>query len=280
MRTTTLARKLFQSVHESMARKSAYQRLREYQRYVDVKYETDDFLVTTAKSGREVTKVLELRHEVFVKEWQGRSHVSGLDMDELDLVADHLMIIDKSKNEIVGTYRLISSKLTHSFYSETEFDIGRFLKTPEAKLELGRACVRAEYRDGNTLDLLWKGLARYIFATGTDILFGCASVKSTEATDVSDLLSHLQALGKWNDDFAIRPTEQYRFDRFSLSDQGTMSRDGLKKILPPLLRSYLHAGATVHGWPAFDDEFACTDVFTVLDWRQLDDKFRMRFVKS
>ena len=279
MGTTTMARKLFQSVQESFARKSVYQRLREYTRFVDVRYETDDFLVSTAKSGREVTKILELRHDVFVKEWQGRSFFHGLDMDEYDLTADHLMITDKRIGEVVGTYRLISSKLTQNFYSASEFDIGRFLTRPGIKLELGRACVRPEYRDGISIDLLWKGLARYIFATGTDTVFGCASIKSTDAALISGLVRQLIEQGQWNDDYAIRPNAHYRFEDFSLTRHATATAEERKRLLPPLLRSYLHAGAMTHGWPALDEEFRCIDLFTVLDWNGLSDKFRTRFVK-
>ena len=209
MRPAIMARKVFQSVQESLARKSVYQRLREYERFADIKYETDDFLVTTAKSGRNVTKVLELRHAISVKEWQGRSFFHGLDMDEYDLSADHLMIIDKRQNQIAGTYRLISSKLTQNFYSASEFDISRFLKTPGTKLELGRACVRPEYRDGITIDLSWRGLPRYAFATGPDILFVCTSIQTIEPAPTQALCRRRQGDGRVRASLPRRPQVPY-----------------------------------------------------------------------
>ena len=51
-------------------------------------------------------------------------------------------------------------------------------------------------------------------------------------------------------------------------------------LISALLRSYLAAGAKVYGWPALDRDFACTDLLTILDWRQLNPRFQSRFFKD
>src|SRR5690606_22570614 len=122
-------------------------------------------------NGSELLKILQLRHDIFVKEWQGRKTYHGLDVDNYDFAGDHLMIIDKSNNEVVGTYRLLCSKFTDRFYSQSEFHMDEFLRWPVVKLELGRACVHPQYRDGSTIDLLWKGLTRYIDEVEARYLF-------------------------------------------------------------------------------------------------------------
>lgn len=279
-RMTLAARKLFRTFKEARQKRSIYQRVREYRGFFTVRYETDEFLVTTAKDGHDLFKVLELRHEIFLKEWQGRKAFHGLDVDDYDFSADHLLIIDKRVQEVVGTYRLISSRVTRDFYSASEFEIEDFLRMPNTKLEMGRACIRHDYRDGNTIDLLWKGLARYVFATKADVLFGCASLKTEDPALVSRVFKTLRDNEQWSDDYRIRATWDYQFPGFAMSGSDPLTHAEKREVIPPLLRSYLHAGAKVYGWPALDRDFACTDLLTILDWKGLNPKFQSRFLKD
>ena len=278
MSATVAAKRLFRTLNEARQKKSYYQRVREYRAYVPVRYETDDFLITTAQNGHDLFKVLELRHEIFVKDWQGRRAFHGLDVDEHDFIADHLLIVNKSNSEIIGTYRLLSSHFTHRFYSAGEFVMDQFLRTPSVKLELGRACIHPHYRDGRTMDLLWKGLAQYIFLTKTEFLFGCSSLKTTDVATVRSLLQSLHRDAQWSDEFTIRPTWAFEFPGFIGIAPEALSKAQVRELLPPLLRSYLHAGAQVYGWPALDREFACTDFLTILDWKRLNPRFQSRFL--
>lgn len=275
--TATAARNLLRSFQESRQRKSLYNRIRDFRGFVPLKYETEDFVVTTARSGPELLRVLELRHEVFVQEWQGRRAGHGLDVDLYDFNADHLMIIDKRLGEVVGTYRLLSSHFTHEFYSACEFDIESFERVPSIKLEMGRACVRTDYRDGNTIDLLWKGLTRYIFLTKTEYLFGCASIKSTDPVALGRAYRTLRDQGSWTDDFQVRANWDYQFPGFSMLSSESLDPTERRDLIPALLRSYLLAGAKIYGWPALDRDFACTDLLTILDWKQLNSRFQSRY---
>lgn len=275
--TTGAARQLFRSFQEVRKKRSLLQQVRDYRRFVPLHFETDDYRITTAADGNELLKVLQLRHEVFVEEWQGRRTAHGLDVDDYDFVADHLMIFDKRIDEVVGTYRLISSHFTHQFYSSSEFHIDEFLRTPSVKLELGRACIHSNYRDGNSIDLLWKGLSRYIALTKTEFLFGCSSVKTESPALVSRLFRTLQDQGSWMDAYSIRPTFDYVLDGFNNSPSQPLSANEKRETIPPLLRSYLHAGAMVYGHPALDVDFACVDLLTILDWKNLNKRFRSRF---
>ncbi len=271
---------LFRTFQEARQKKSLYGRIKDFRGHVALKYETDDFLVTTAQNGAELLRVLELRHEIFLKEWQGRSAYHGLDVDNFDFNADHLMIIDKARGEVVGTYRLLCSHFTHDFYSASEFDLREFTRLPAVKLEMGRACVRADYRDGNTIDLLWKGLTRYIFQTKTEFLFGCASVKSTDPELLGRVFRTLRDQNGWTDEYQVRANWDYQFPDFSILTAEGLNSVEKREFIPPLLRSYLIAGAKVHGWPALDREFACVDLLTILDWKHLNPKFQSRYVGS
>lgn len=280
MSATVLAKSLIRSFQEARQKKSLLQQVREYRGFVHIHYETDQFIVETARTSNQLLKVLELRHEIFVEEWQGRRAFHGLDVDQYDFVADHLLIIDKSINEIVGTYRLLSSHFTNRFYSQEEFDLTEFLRVPAVKLELGRACVHANYRNGQVIELLWKGLSRYIAATKTEYLFGCSSVKTMKGETIGQIVNMMCENNQWNDEFHIRPTEDYQFPTFLRPAGEPLSAAERKALMPPLLRSYLHAGAQVYGYPALDRDFGCTDMLTILNWNRLNPRFRQRFSES
>lgn len=277
MSATVIAKSLFRAFQEARQKKSLLQQVRDYRGFVPLHLETDQFLVETAQTPQQLMKVLEFRHQIFIEEWQGRRAFHGMDVDRYDFIADHLIITDKTVGEVVGTYRLLSSHFTSRFYSSEEFDISEFLRLPSVKLELGRACVHARYRNGQVIDLLWRGLSRYIRSTKTEFLFGCASLKSMRADVVSQVLSQLKNEDCWSDDYEVRPTSDYAFPGFLSEATEPLSAAARKELMPALLRSYLHAGARVHGWPALDLDFGCTDLFTVLSWPSLSPRFRARF---
>jgi putative hemolysin len=63
-------------------------------------------------------------------------------------------------------------------------------------------------------------------------------------------------------------------------DTESMGVIAAKEFTPPLLRSYLNAGAKVYGWPALDREFACADLLTILDISRLNKKFQVRYLEG
>eukprot|EP00831_Metopus_contortus_P025310 TRINITY_DN21848_c0_g1_i1.p2 TRINITY_DN21848_c0_g1~~TRINITY_DN21848_c0_g1_i1.p2 ORF type:complete len:106 (-),score=23.41 TRINITY_DN21848_c0_g1_i1:22-339(-) len=87
-----------------------------------------------------------------------------------------LMIINKSDDALIGTYRLNCTKFSNNFYSATEFNIDAILELPGDKVELGRACVHPDFRNGMTIALLWKGPVSYTHLTLPTILLVQISV--------------------------------------------------------------------------------------------------------
>jgi len=271
------ARNWVRSIHQARVKKSLYQRIREFRTHIHVFLETEDFLVKSANRGFELLKALQLRHEVFISEWQGREASHGLDVDDLDFSADHLLIIDKRTGETVGTYRLLCSRFTEDCYSAGEFHLQDFLSNPWVKLELGRACIHKDYRDGNTIDLLWKGLARYIELSQAHFLFGCASIRTENPSVVAALTDYMEKKYGKLEDFHISPVADYVLPDFAGVTPAPLTPAEARDMLPPLLRSYLHAGAKVFGVPAWDREFKCVDLLTVLRVKDLNPKFKSRF---
>ena len=92
------------------------------------------------------------------------SYQTGLDQDHFDLFCDHLIVEDRTRREVVGTYRMQSGKTAvrkFGYYSEQEFDFSPYEPIRSQVLELGRASIDREHRTGEVLTLLWRGIAQY-----------------------------------------------------------------------------------------------------------------------
>ena len=239
--------------------------------------EAEGFVIKTASTPEDLKLAFKLRHQVFLEEGLGRSHETGLEFDGYDRTADHLMIIGKEQGFAVGTYRLICSQFADKFYSQGEFHLDRFLSLDGVKLELGRACTHAEHRTGRTMDLLWQGLSRYIRETNTRFLFGCSSIDSEDPEVVFSILKSLDLKGGVSYALDIQPTEKYEFENAKEHHAKAQEDKQILRTLPPLLRSYLHAGSKVHGYPALDKDFKCADMLTILDLKELNSKFAERY---
>jgi putative hemolysin len=237
----------------------------------------EDFIIKTAFTLEDLKQALKLRHQVFLEEGLNQNHITGLEFDDFDNKADHLLIINKSNNEAVGTYRLLFSEFTAKFYSQNEFYLDDFLKIPGNKLELGRACTHIEYRTGRTMDLLWQGLSRYIRETKTQFLFGCSSVKSIIPEEIFSVTKSLFEKDNLVFDYNIKPIGNFIFENSEEHFNKAIQDIKILRSLPPLLRSYLHAGAKVYGMPARDLDFNCSDMFTILNLHNLNKKFAERY---
>jgi putative hemolysin len=247
-----------------------------FQPKVRFSVDAGNFSIKTVETPGELEEALELRHEVFYREYQNSELPWGLDIDDYDLMCDHLVIRDVQEKRLVGTYRLICSSFSNRFYSQSEFNLDGFLESPGVKLELGRACVDRSYRSGIVMTLLWRGLAQYIRLVKADYLFGCSSVKTISPAEVAKVSTYLKSRGHFSDEFGIHPLPNFRMPK-----ELEMEVEGdAKDWIPSLLNSYLKAGAQVHGEPALDRAFGCVDFFTILRTAQLSQVFERRFSVS
>ena len=137
--------------------------------------------VTLAKSAFEVREAQRLRYRIFAEECgvQLPTRSLGIDEDEFDFYCDHLIVRDTDRDEVVGTYRILTSwkaKEAGRFYSETEFDLTKLKPLVPRIVEVGRSCIHPDYRQGGVITLLWAGLAQYMMRGGYEYLMGCASI--------------------------------------------------------------------------------------------------------
>jgi putative hemolysin len=258
--------------------------LRAFQPKVRLFIEKDSYIIKTVESSWELAAVLRLRHEVFFQELLGNPAPGGLDMDEFDLACDHLIIIDKKTKRTVGTYRVMSSTFSKSFYSAHEFDIAGLLALPGNKLELGRACIHKDYRNGLVIALLWRGIHRYAQAVEAHTLFGCSSVQTTDLYTTAQVCAYLRVNEYTMKELDLYPQPSYQIPefptfaaRYENLDPATL--ESARKIIPPLLLSYIKSGARVGAEPALDKAFRCVDFMTILETEKLTNTYGKKFVK-
>jgi putative hemolysin len=231
--------------------------------------------VSLAKSHEDVRAAQRLRYEVFALECGAilSSHEEGIDRDEFDDYCDHLIVRDQTTNEVVGTYRILTSwkaKDCGAFYSESEFDLRNVMPLVPRLVEVGRTCIRREYRQGSVITLLWSGLAQYMITRGYEYLMGCASIQldDTGITASATYLS-LQKQCLSPDLWRVYPRNPFPI---TATDPLHMA------ALPPLVKGYVRLGAYVCGEPAWDRQFNSADLLMLLPLSRMNPRYARHFL--
>jgi len=238
--------------------------------------ETGSFDVHLARNVAEVREAQRLRYRVFAGEMgaslPGREQ--GIDCDLYDAYCDHLLVRDRTTDEVVGTYRILTAAQAGrvgSFYSEDEFDLTRLRPLRPAMVEVGRSCVHPDYRSGTVIAMLWSGIASYMIERDHRYLIGCASIGMADggraAASIYDRLerSHLG------------PVEYRVFPRFELPSSAAPG--DAPAPIPPLIKGYLRLGACVCGAPAWDPDFNTADLFMLLPMSRLAPRYERHFFR-
>lgn len=262
-----------------------WNRVHKFKSKIRFRIEMGPYLIKTAETRHELMESFKLRHEVFHNEFRGIEG-DGLDYDRFDYHFDHLIIVHKESQKIIGTYRLNCSRFSKESYTATEFDLKALWDLKGPHLELGRACIHKSYRKGSVISLLWRGIAEYMNLSGSQMLFGCSSLKVNNARDAALVYQYLVGQGAVSPQSLGAPTKKYRMKDFpawlayfrqGLSEAQTQEAENL---VPSLLKSYLKLGAQVVCEPAFDEDFDCIDMLTVLKKEDLSKSLAQKFQVS
>ncbi len=249
--------------------------------------EARNLVIKLAQCQQEVEAAQALRYRVFYDEMAASPDrvmaLTGRDQDSFDEHCDHLLVIDRERSGcVVGTYRLLNragARARGQFYSADEYDISQLLAYPGAILELGRSCVDADYRTGATMQLLWRGIAAYVFHYQIDVMFGCASLPGTELKALRLPLAYLHHY------FLAPPGLRPR----ALDDRYVpMDRAGLRELdvaaarqaLPPLIKGYLRLGGFVSDGAVVDEQFGTTDVCVVVKTDWVTEKYYRHYARE
>lgn len=242
--------------------------------------------VRLAGDCEDVAAAQRLRWEVFCRD-MGAATAPGSDRrdaDPYDSLCDHLLVEDLADGgaRVVGTYRLLRQSVAQrhgGFYSAGEYALAPLLADAAGTgelLELGRSCVAPEYRDAGTIQLLWRGIARYLDVHGISRMFGCASFPGTDPAAHDAALSYLHH--NHLAPAAMRPRAlENRFVEMNRLPVGGYDSRQAMRMLPPLIKGYLRVGAMVGDGAVIDRQFNTVDVFLVAPVEALAERYRSRF---
>lgn len=236
------------------------------------------FSVKLATTYAELRAVQALRYDVFVRELGGNGemidHEAGLEQDRFDPFYDHMVLRDDTTGDVVGAYRLLrddQARAAGQFYSEDEYDLSLLKSSGRKLLELGRSCVRRDYRGGTAMFHLWAGLADYVKDHNIDILFGVASFHGTDAQALAQPLTMLHHNHLAPADLRVKAREP-QSQNMDLLDIETLDRRRAMLQTPALIKAYLRLGGFVGEGAWIDHDFNTTDVCLVMDTDRMNQR--------
>lgn len=241
--------------------------------------ENQRFLVKFAQSRQEIEATLRLRYEVFKIEHHVMTGLSKdqVDCDEFDEYCRHLVVIDRSTGRVIGTYRMQSGGMAAAgigFYTEREYQFDRIPDAKNQILELGRACVAPEYRQGAAVAMLWAGIAECRRLCGFRYLIGCVSLVEASAAIAWGIYNWLKSRGLICHEISATPRTGFELPQ---PHMGAVGASESESALPPLFKGYLRAGAKVCGIPAWDREFGSVDFPMWLDFESISFRYAKHF---
>ena len=246
--------------------------------------------VRLAESTADIDAAQALRYRIFYEKMGARplpgTEQDRRDRDQFDAICDHLLVLDHSRGTgleaVVGTYRLIrrdAAAQLGAFYSAGEYDIAPLIAYPGEILELGRSCVDAGYRARPVMQLLWSGIAAYVFHYDIALMFGCASLPGIDPDALAVPLSYLYHHHLAPPALRARALPERYVDmrRLEVSEIDPMRT---LAALPPLIKGYLRLGGFVGDGAVIDEQFNTTDVCIVVKTDLVTEKYSRHYERQ
>ncbi len=241
--------------------------------------------VRLAQSEEDVKAAQLLRYEIFYEqcgaEPDEKMELSKRDVARIDDFCDVLLVIDHTRNKIVGTYRFMLREAAQqygSYYTSTEFEISKLIAYPGQIMELGRSCVHKDYRTKATMQLLWRGIGAYIQLNQVTLCFGCASFIGTDVSKYRQALSYLYH-------HHLAPPElrsqalPFSYQEMNLIPKNEIDRKEAMRQLPPLVKGYLRVGGFVGEGAFVDPSFNSIDVCIIVKRETVTERYSQRYTQ-
>lgn len=221
-----------------------------------------------------------LRYDVFSSEpgFELRND-SRVDADRFDEFCDHLIVRDERTGDLVGCYRMLpppGAIAAGGLYSATEFDVTALDALRPSLVEMGRAVVRGDHRNGAVVLMMWTGILSYLDRSGYDYVTGCVSVPvcgvGGPGSQIRGVRDFVRTRHVTPAHLRVQPYRPVVLAGLTLDDIEPPGRPAV----PPLMRGYLRLGARICGEPAHDPEFGVADFPALLDKRRADIRYLAR----
>jgi putative hemolysin len=254
-------------------------------RIVDIR--SGPLQVRLAETSADIDAVQALRYRIFYESLGARPLPEmsrrQRDFDRFDNDCDHLLVLDcghgRGRSPVVGTYRLLrrdAARRLGGFYSADEYDIGPLVAQEGEILELGRSCVDAAYRRRPTMQLLWNGIAAYVFHHDIRLMFGCASLPGINPNALARPLSYLHYYHLAPS--AVRPRAlRERYVEMRRVSMDAIDPGRALSALPPLIKGYLRLGGFVGDGAVIDYQFNTTDICVLVKTDLITSKYSRHY---
>ena len=230
----------------------------------------DRLRVRFAGSGEDLRAAQRLRFRAFRA--RGSAEAAGIDGDEFDARALHVLVEEIAGGRLLCCFRLLhftQGREVAGSYSAQFYDLASLARLAAPMIEMGRFCVAEGVRDPDVLRLAWAALAHRVAASGAAMLFGCSSFRGTDAAPHAEAFALLGAEHvaprRWRP--RVKAPGVLRLPPRPLRDRP--DRPAALRAMPPLLRSYLAMGARVSDHAVVDRDLDTLHVFTGLEIRKV-----------
>lgn len=227
------------------------------------------------------------------------------DLDKYDSYYDHLIIWNDGDLEIMGAYRVVSSKKVlqrgglEKLYTSSLFDYHGDLSWLDEGLELGRSFVQPRYWGSRSLDYLWQGIgAYYVRYPAVRYLFGTVSISANYPKEAIDYLVAFYRHYFHNPDFSVTSKNPYRLSVEKQQYFDTLFKDTEQKVayktmklhlramnlvVPTLFKHYSElckSGGAIFTDFGVDPDFGdCIDGFVIIDLSLIKPSKAARYIK-
>ena len=233
----------------------------------------------------------------------GEGTGSDSDIDRYDRHYVHLIAWHRTRNEVVGAYRIghvdriVAERGKCGLYTHSLFAYGDpFLRSLGPALELGRSFVSAAYqRDFGALLLLWKGIAQYVACNPRyHVLFGPVSISREYRPASHALLIDFLRRHCFDAQLArlIKPRRAFRRTHSLAALNGDLARladlDDVSQLLeeiepdgkgaPVLLRQYLKLGGRLACFNVDETFSGVVDGLIVVDLLRTEPKVLQKYM--
>ncbi|GFG67338.1 hypothetical protein MKUB_48280 [Mycobacterium kubicae] len=253
--------------------------------------DTGRYSVLISTDPADIEAAQRLRYLTFAEEMGAalpqaiRGPLTGqmIDVDQFDPHSEHLLARDETSGQIVGCYRLLppeGARAAGGIFADTIFDIGGLNELRPSLVELGRASVHPEHRNGAVMGLLWAGILRYQELTGYEWGAGCLSVRMEAGEFRGALVRRVLdvAFGAHAapPQYRVVPRNPVRVNGLSLTE---LPDPGRIRI-PPMVQGSLWIGGVICGEPSYDPDFDMADFVVLINRTMVREGYLGRLTRA
>ncbi|MDC0073578.1 GNAT family N-acetyltransferase [Alphaproteobacteria bacterium] len=255
---------------------------------MELLFSDERFEIRLTRDEADIDAAQKLRYSVFYQEMGAlpseKMKLQNKDFDEFDKICDHMIVLDLNRDpndQVVGSYRMLRHEVAitnNGYYSAGEYNISNLLDNLEnhKACEIGRSCVHPDYRNNQTIQLLWRGLAKYYSKFKLTRIFGCASFQGNDPKKLSLPLSYLYHYHLAPEKMIVKALDE-KYEQMNLMPKSDIDLRKAIKQVPPLIRAYLRLGGVCGDGAVIDNQFNTTDVFLVLAMEDVPEKYHDYF---